>query len=63
MDNSPNRIFYDILLKIGGMGDYQSISLLFWSLVFMTSGSTGYLNSFLYYQSEYECDPSIINCK
>ena len=53
MASGSNRIFYDILLKIGGMGDYQSISLLFWSLVFMTSGSTGYLNSFLYYQSEY----------
>lgn len=63
MDKNLNRVFYDILLKIGGTGNYQTISLFFWSLVFMTSGSTGYLNSFLYYQSDYECSPSITNCK
>ena len=49
MASGSNRIFYDILLKIGGMGDYQRTSLFFWSLLFMTSGSTGYLNSFLYH--------------
>ena len=57
--DGSDRIFYDILLKIGGMGDYQRASLFFWSLLFMTSGSAGYLNSFLYYQEGYKC-PELI---
>lgn len=56
------RAFYSVLERVGGRGEYQIFSLVLWSIIFMVSGSTGYFNPFLFYQSDYTC-PDAANCK
>jgi MFS family permease len=57
-----NRAFYSVLERVGGRGEYQRFSLVFWSLMFMVSGSVSYFSPFLFYQQGYAC-PDAADCK
>lgn len=57
-----NRAFFDIIKKTGASGKYQDLSLVFWSLCFLTSGASSYFNAFLFYQEDYVCSQGMENC-
>jgi hypothetical protein len=50
-----NKAFFDLMDKTGTAGKYQDISLVFWSLCFLTSGASSYFNAFLFFQEGYVC--------
>jgi hypothetical protein len=55
-EEASQRIFYNLLLRVGAIGRYQYISLIIWATIFMISGSTTFFNPFLLYQTPYKCN-------
>ena len=49
------RMFYNLMLRIGAIGKHQYVSLFIWATVFMISASIGFFNPFLFYQAPYTC--------
>jgi hypothetical protein len=49
------RMFYNLMLRIGAIGKYQYVSLFIWAIIFMTSASIVFFNPFLFYQAPYTC--------
>lgn len=52
-------VFYSLLDKVGAEGRYQNISLLFWSLSFITIGGTTFYKAYLFHQDNYSCPNSL----
>jgi hypothetical protein len=49
------RIFYNLLLRVGALGKYQYIALIIWSVIYMMAASSMFFNPFLFYQAPYVC--------
>jgi hypothetical protein len=57
-----DRVFYSLLERVGGAGRYQTVSLVIMSSMMLIVGATSFFNVFLYYQEDYTCSDSSINC-
>lgn len=49
------RLFYNLLLRVGALGKYQYISLIIWSIPYMLAASVIFFNPLLFYQAPYNC--------
>ena len=55
-EKASERIFYNLLLRVGAIGKYQYINLVIWGTIYMISGSITLFNPFLLYQTPYKCN-------
>lgn len=49
------RVFYELLVRVGAIGKYQYISLLVLATIFMVTASVLFYNPLLFYQAPYNC--------
>jgi hypothetical protein len=49
------RVFYELLVRVGAIGKYQYICLIIWATIYMLSASVLFFNPFLFYQAPYSC--------
>jgi len=52
------RVFYSLLERVGADGQYQNISLIIWSLIYITVGASTFDTPFLFYSEKYLCPDS-----
>ena len=61
---NDERVFFNLLSKVGTIGKYQTITVVFWSIVSYLCGGLMFIVPFLLYQDPYDCgDLLTSNCK
>lgn len=54
-------MYFDLMEKVGSMGRYQQMTIVFWSVVSYLCGGLLLVAPFLFYQDSYECPVAYAN--
>lgn len=52
---SSERVYFQLLEKVGSMGRYQKITIALWSIISYLCGGLMLITPFLFYQDPYQC--------
>lgn len=58
-----DRIFYELLKRVGAQHHHQTISLIFISSMMMVTGSSLFFNAYLFYEEKYSCPEFEVDCQ